>query len=154
MSAGQERTFIAIKPGAVERGLHFQILQRFEQRGYKLVALKFVTPSKELVESHYAEHKERPFFPIIVDAIADKPVVATVWEGPEIVATARAMIGATSPTVSAPGTIRGDFAITVGKNVIHGSDGVEAANREIALWFKDDELVDWTPRRTPDVISK
>ena len=101
--------------------------------------------SKALAEEHYGEHKERPFFSGLVEFITSSPVVAMVWEGKDVVASARKMIGATNPLQSDPGTIRGDFGIDIGRNIIHGSDAVETAQREIALWFKEDELATWTP---------
>jgi len=142
-----ERTFLAIKPDGVQRGLVAEIVKRFEQRGYQLVAMKFLVPARELVEQHYAEHRERPFFGSLVEFLISGPVVAMVWQGANIVANSRKMIGATKPADSAPGTIRGDLAIDLGSNIIHGSDSVESAQREINLWFKADELVDWKPTR-------
>tara|TARA_B100000073_G_scaffold343683_1_gene348979 strand:- start:608 stop:1063 length:456 start_codon:yes stop_codon:yes gene_type:complete len=139
----QERTFIAIKPDGVQRGLIAKIIGRFEQKGFKLIALKQLIPSKELAEKHYAVHKDRPFFGNLVDFISSGPVVAMVWEGSGVVASARKLIGSTKPLESEPGTIRGDFAIDIGRNIIHGSDAVETANYEISLWFNDNELCDW-----------
>jgi len=110
------------------------------------VGLKFVTPTRELAEAHYDEHKARPFFPGLVTFITSGPVVALVWEGKGVIAASRALIGATNPLASAPGTIRGDFGIDVGRNIIHGSDtNPGSAEREIALWFKPEELFDWAP---------
>ena len=143
-----ERTFIAIKPDGVQRGLIGEIIQRFETKGFTLVGLKSMNVSRELAETHYGEHKERPFFPGLVDFITSGPVVAMVWEGEGVVASARKMIGATKPLESDPGTIRGDFGVTVGRNIIHGSDAPETAQREIALWFTDAELVSWEPTLT------
>jgi nucleoside-diphosphate kinase len=140
-----ERTFIAIKPDGVQRGLVGEIIRRFEKKGFTLVGLKQLQVSRELAESHYDVHRERPFFGGLVDFITSAPVVAMVWEGDGVVASARQIIGATNPLTSAPGTIRGDFGVNIGRNLIHGSDAVETAQREIALWFKDDELVSWTP---------
>ncbi|KAG2379188.1 hypothetical protein C9374_007327 [Naegleria lovaniensis] len=140
-----ERTFIALKPDAVQRGLVGTIIARFEQKGFKLVALKLITPSADLAKKHYAEHDGKPFFNGLVEFLTSGPVAAMVWEGKGVVAAARKMIGATKPLESAPGTIRGDFAIDVGRNIIHGSDAVETAQREIALWFQDSELNEWTP---------
>mmetsp|Transcript_1932 Transcript_1932/g.5252 ORF Transcript_1932/g.5252 Transcript_1932/m.5252 type:complete len:152 (-) Transcript_1932:24-479(-) len=148
-----ERTFIAIKPDGVQRNLVGEIISRFERKGFQLVGMKFIAVPKELAEEHYAEHKERPFFGGLIDFITSGPVVAMVWQGVNVVAGARSMIGATAPSASAPGTIRGDFGLTVGRNIIHGSDAVETAQREIALWFKDDELASWTARSTPDLYE-
>ncbi|KAL2754868.1 hypothetical protein ACRALDRAFT_2042716 [Sodiomyces alcalophilus JCM 7366] len=138
-----ERTFIAIKPDGVQRGLVGPIISRFEGRGFKLVALKLVSPSKDHLETHYADLKEKPFFPGLINYMLSGPIVAMVWEGRDAVKTGRTILGATNPLASAPGTIRGDYAIDVGRNVCHGSDSVENANKEIALWFKDEDLVSW-----------
>ncbi|MFM7405152.1 MAG: nucleoside-diphosphate kinase [Cuspidothrix sp.] len=143
-----ERTFLAIKPDGVQRGLVGEIIRRFEAKGFTLVGLKFMKVSKELAEQHYDVHRERPFFPGLVEFIISSPVVAMVWEGEGVVASARKIIGATNPLTSEPGTIRGDFGINVGRNLIHGSDAQETAQREIALWFKDEELVAWQPHST------
>ena len=138
-----ERTFLAIKPDGVQRGLVGEIIGRFERKGFKLVGLKQLTPSRELAENHYAVHRERPFFSGLVNFITSGPVVAMVWEGDGVIAAARLMIGATKPLEAAPGTIRGDLAVNIGRNVIHGSDGAETAVQEIALWFAPAELSEW-----------
>ncbi|MEB3244095.1 MAG: nucleoside-diphosphate kinase [Cyanobacteriota bacterium] len=140
-----ERTFLAIKPDGVQRGLVGEIIGRFERKGFKLVGLKQLTPSRELAEQHYGVHRERPFFAGLVDFITSGPVVAMVWEGEGVIAAARLMIGATKPLEAAPGTIRGDLAINIGRNVIHGSDGPDTATFEIGLWFTPSELCEWTP---------
>ena len=139
----RERTFIMIKPDGVQRGLVGQIIARFEQKGFKLVALKLTAPGKEQFEKHYADLSSKPFFGGLVAYAASGPVACMVWEGDTAVLTGRKMLGATKPFDSAPGTIRGDFCIDVGRNVIHGSDSVESANKEIELWFKPEELVHW-----------
>lgn len=144
-----ERTFIAIKPDGVQRNLVGEIIGRFEAKGFTLVGLKMIKPSQELAETHYGVHKERPFFKGLVDFITSGPLVAMVWEGEGVVAAGRLMIGATNPLTSNPGTIRGDFGVSIGRNIIHGSDAVETAQSEIALWFNEEELVDWTPVGTP-----
>ena len=144
-----ERTFIAIKPDGVQRNLVGEIIGRFEAKGFTLVGLKMIKPSQELAETHYGVHKERPFFKGLVDFITSGPLVAMVWEGEGVVAAGRLMIGATNPLTSNPGTIRGDFGVSIGRNIIHGSDAVETAQSEIALWFNEAELVDWTPVGTP-----
>ncbi|KAG1667625.1 hypothetical protein FOA52_001679 [Chlamydomonas sp. UWO 241] len=144
-SATAERSFIMIKPDGVQRGLIADIIQRFESKGYKLVGIKVVVPPKALAEAHYEEHAERPFFPKLVTFLSSGAVVAMVWEGKEAIKYGRTMIGATNPLASAPGTIRGDFAIDMGRNIIHGSDSVSAAQREIALWFKPEELASYEP---------
>jgi len=140
-----EKTFVAIKPDGVQRGLVGEILARFEKKGFKLVALKQVTPTRELAENHYGVHRERPFFEGLVDFITSGPVVAMVWEGDGVIASARKLIGATKPLEADPGTIRGDLAVNIGRNVIHGSDGVETAELEIGLWFSSAEINDWSP---------
>jgi len=144
-----ERTFLAIKPDGVQRGLVGEIIRRFETKGFTLVGLKFLQVSKELAEQHYGVHRERPFFGSLVEFITSSPVVAMVWEGDGVVASARKIIGATNPLTSEPGTIRGDFGINIGRNLIHGSDAPETAQQEIALWFKDEELINWQPHITP-----
>ncbi|MCG9892156.1 MAG: nucleoside-diphosphate kinase [Thermosynechococcaceae cyanobacterium MS004] len=143
-----ERTFLAIKPDGVQRKLVGEILGRFEAKGFTLVGLKLVTVSRELAEQHYGEHKDKPFFGGLVDFITSGPVVAMVWEGKGVVASARKIIGVTNPLNSEPGTIRGDFGVDIGRNIIHGSDAPETAVREIDLWFKPEELASWTPTLT------
>ncbi|WP_375507058.1 nucleoside-diphosphate kinase [uncultured Nostoc sp.] len=144
-----ERTFLAIKPDGVQRGLVGEIIRRFETKGFTLVGLKFLKVSRELAQQHYDVHRERPFFAGLVEFITSSPVVAMVWEGDGVIASARKIIGATNPLTSEPGTIRGDFGLDIGRNLIHGSDAQETAQREIALWFKDEELVNWQPHLTP-----
>ncbi|MFN4195946.1 MAG: nucleoside-diphosphate kinase [Thermosynechococcus sp.] len=143
-----ERTFLAIKPDGVQRGLVGTIIQRFEQKGYTLVGLKLMRVSRELAEQHYSEHKDKPFFAGLVNFITSGPVVAMVWEGRGVIAAARKLIGATNPLNAEPGTLRGDFGVDVGRNVIHGSDSPENAEREINLWFQTQELVPWEPALT------
>lgn len=138
-----ERSFIMVKPDGVQRNLVGEIVSRFENKGFKLAGAKLMTVSKELAEEHYGEHKERPFFGELVDFITSSPVFAMVWEGENVIATARQMMGKTNPADAAPGTIRGDFGVTMGKNVIHGSDSPESAAREIGLWFKEDEVSEY-----------
>lgn len=141
-----ERTFIMVKPDGVQRGLVGDIIKRFEQKGFKLVAMKLMQASEEHLRQHYADLSHLPFFPGLVKHVASGPVVAMVWEGLGVVKTGRVMLGETDPAQSKPGTIRGDFSIQIGRNIIHGSDSVESAEKEIALWFKGkDEIVDWTP---------
>ena len=139
----RERTFIMVKPDGVQRGLVGTIIGRFEQKGFKLVGMKLCAPGKAHFEQHYGDLAGRPFFQGLVNYAASGPVCAMVWEGDNAVATGRKMLGATKPFDSAPGTIRGDFCIDVGRNIIHGSDSVESANKEIALWFKHEELCHW-----------
>lgn len=144
-----ERTFLAIKPDGVQRGLVAEIIGRFETKGFTLVGLKFLKVSQELAQEHYGVHRSRPFFASLVEFITSGPVVAMVWEGDGVIASARKIIGATNPLTAEPGTIRGDFGINIGRNLIHGSDAPETAQKEIALWFKDEELVSWQPQLTP-----
>lgn len=144
-----ERTFLMIKPDGVQRNLVGEIIRRLETKGFTLVGLKLMNVSRELAEQHYAVHKERPFFPGLVEFIISGPVVAMVWEGNGVIASARKMIGATNPLSAEPGTIRGDYGVTVGRNLIHGSDAPETAQSEIGLWFKEEELVSWQPTLTP-----
>ncbi len=139
-----EKTFLMVKPDGVQRNLIGEIVSRFEKKGFQLVGAKLMQIPTELAEQHYGEHKERPFFGELVDFITSGPVFAMVWEGENVISTARLMMGATNPKESAPGTIRGDFAVTVGKNIIHGSDAPESAEREIGLFFKQEELVSYS----------
>lgn len=145
--AHRERTYIMVKPDGVQRGLIGNIITRFETKGFKLVAMKFCMPGQAMFEKHYEDLAGRPFFPRLTKWAASAPVCCMVWEGTNVVLTGRKMLGATKPSDSEPGTIRGDFCIDVGCNVIHGSDSVESANREIALWFKPEELIDWQSHR-------
>ncbi|MFY7869381.1 MAG: nucleoside-diphosphate kinase [Exiguobacterium sp.] len=132
-----EKTFLMVKPDGVKRGLIGEIISRFEIKGYTLNRLEMVTPSVEVAEAHYAEHKEKPFFGELVEFLTSGPVVAMEWEGEDIVAVSRLMIGKTKPVDAQPGTIRGDFASTMSQNVIHGSDSVDSAERELSLWFAE-----------------
>ena len=136
-----ERTLILIKPDAVQRKLAGQILARFEARGFDIRAMKLLQVSRGLGEEHYAEHREKPFFGELVDFITSTPTVALVLEGEGAIATARATIGATNPANADPGSLRGSFALAMPNNLVHGSDSPESAEREIRLWFSDDELV-------------
>ncbi|CAM6094086.1 unnamed protein product [Calypogeia fissa] len=139
-SPQMERTFIAIKPDGVQRGLIAEIISRYERKGYKLVAAKMVHPTKEFAAKHYDDLKEKPFFNALTDFLSSGPVFAMVWEGEGVIKYGRKIIGATNPLASEPGTIRGDYAIATGRNIIHGSDGPETAAAEIKLWFKPEEL--------------
>jgi nucleoside-diphosphate kinase len=140
-----ERTLVLLKPDAVQRHLIGEILGRFERKGLKVVGLKLVQASKALAEQHYAVHKERPFYGSLITFLTSGPTVAVVLEGREAVAAVRNLMGATDGVKAAVGTVRGDYAISVQNNLVHGSDSVENAQSEIALWFKADELVAWTP---------
>lgn len=138
-----ERTLVLIKPDGVQRRLMGEIIKRFEQRGLKLVASKFMAVSRELAEEHYAIHKGKPFYEGLVSYITSAPVMAMVWEGPNAVKAVRQMMGATNPLDAAPGTIRHDYALMVSRNLTHGSDSPENAEKEISLWFKPEEIVSW-----------
>lgn len=139
-----ERTLVIVKPDAVQRGLVGAILTRLEARGLKLAALKYLAVPRTLAERHYGEHLGKPFYGGLIEYITSGPVVVGVFEGKEAVAAVRASVGATNPANAQPGTIRGDWAIEIGRNLVHASDGPEAARKEIALWFEPGELVDWT----------
>ena len=143
-----ERTFVMVKPDGVQRNLVGEVIRRFEAKGFTLVGLKMMQVSRELAEQHYDVHKEKPFFGGLVDFIVSAPVVAMVWEGEGVVAAARKIIGATNPLTAEPGTIRGDYGISIGRNLIHGSDAIETAQREINLWFTEEELISWEPTIT------
>jgi nucleoside-diphosphate kinase len=136
-----ERTLILIKPDGVQRALVGRIIERYEQRGLRLVAMKLVRVDRRLAEEHYAVHRDKPFFAGLVEFITSSPLVALVVEGPNAVAVCRAVNGATKPVEAAPGSIRGDMALETGQNLVHASDSLQTASEEIALWFTDDELV-------------
>lgn len=138
-----ERTLILVKPDGVQRGLMGEIIGRFERRGLKLSGMKFMQMSQALAEEHYGVHKGRPFYDALVEYITSGPIVAMVWEGNDAVAAARATIGATKPVDAAPGSIRGDFGMEIGRNLVHGSDSPENGVKEASIFFSDDELVSW-----------
>ena len=139
-----ERTFLMIKPDGVQRNLIGPIVERLENKGFKIVGAKLMQVSDELAKTHYGEHSEKPFFGELVDFITSGPVFAMVLEGENIISTARLVVGATNPQEAALGTIRGDFGLTVGKNIIHGSDSPESAEREINLFFDESDLIDYS----------
>lgn len=149
-----ERTLILIKPDAVQRGLAGAIISRFEQRGLTIVALKGMRVTAELAREHYKEHAGKGFFQSLIDFITGCPIVAMVLEGPDAIEVARATIGATNPVAAAPGSIRGDFGLSVGRNLVHGSDSAESAEREVALFFKPQELHSYQRSIDPWVIEK
>jgi len=136
----KERTFVMIKPDAVQRGLVGNIITRFERKGIKLVAMKLVSVSKELAEKHYEIHKGKPFFEPTVKYITSSPVVALILEGNNAIEMVRGMMGATDPQKAKMGTIRGDFGQFIGRNIVHGSDGPDTAEFELNLWFKSEEI--------------
>jgi nucleoside-diphosphate kinase len=138
-----ERTLIIVKPDAVQRGLIGAVLGRLEARGLKLVGLKLMAVDDALARRHYAVHEGKPFFPGLIQYISSSPVVVGVFEGRDAVAVVRATVGATNPVSAAPGTIRGDLALEIGRNLIHASDSPETAASEVALWFQPEELASW-----------
>jgi nucleoside-diphosphate kinase len=138
-----------IKPDGVQRGLVGEIIKRFEQKGFHLVAMKFMWADESLLKKHYADLSSKPFFNGLVKYMNSGPVVPMVWEGTGVVKTGRVMLGETNPAASLPGTIRGDYCIEVGRNICHGSDSVEAAKKEIALWFKPEEQTKWKSVEDP-----
>ena len=138
-----ERTFVLVKPDGVQRGLIGEVTARLERRGLRLVAAKFMQVGKELAETHYAIHKGKPFYDGLISYIVSAPVMAMVWEGPNAITAVRQTMGATRPTEAAPGSVRHDFALEVGRNLTHASDTVENGEQEVALWFKKEELVEW-----------
>jgi nucleoside-diphosphate kinase len=144
-----QRTLILLKPDCVQRRLVGTVLQRFEQKGLRIAALKLVHPSRTLAEQHYAVHKGKPFYDSLLAFLTSGPTLALVLEGREAVTVARNLIGATDGVKAPPGTIRGDFALSVQNNLIHGSDSPENAAAEVALWFKPDELVNYQPVDNP-----
>ena len=140
---GMQTTFVMIKPDGVQRGLVGNIIQRFENKGLRLVGLRQVIPSLETAQTHYAVHSKRPFYPGLIKFITSGPVVAMAWTGVEAISVARNLIGPTNGRDAAPGTIRGDFAMDIGHNIIHGSDAAQTAEFELGLWFPDG-LCEWT----------
>lgn len=139
-----ERTLVLVKPDGVQRGLMGEVILRLERRGLRMVGAKFLQVSQELAETHYAIHKGKSFYDGLISYITSGPVLAMVWEGPNAIATVRQTMGSTRPAEAAPGTIRHDFALEVGRNLTHASDSAENGIKEIALWFRPEELVTWT----------
>lgn len=138
-----ERSLVLVKPDAVQRGLVGEVISRLEKRGLRLIAAKFLAVSRELAEAHYAEHKGKPFYTGLIDYITSSPVMAMAWEGPEAIAAIRQTMGSTRPTEAAPGSIRHDFGLQIGRNLTHASDKPERGEAEVALWFSEKELVSW-----------
>jgi len=138
-----ERSFVMVKPDGVQRGLIGEVISRLERRGLRLIAAKFTSVSQELAEEHYAIHKGKPFFDGLIKYITSSPVLAMAWEGPNAIAAIRQTMGATKPLEAAPGSIRHDFGLEIGRNLTHASDSPENGEAEIKLWFSEDELVDW-----------
>ena len=148
-----QRTLILFKPDAVQRRLAGKLLSRLEDKGLKIVGLKMLKVTKELSAKHYAEHVSKPFYPLLEEFITSGPVIALVAEGPKAVQVVRTMMGPTNGAEAAPGTIRGDFGISRQMNLMHGSDSPEAAEKEIAVYFKPEELCDYTPTLAPWVCA-
>lgn len=138
-----ERSFVLVKPDGVQRGLMGEILGRLEKRGLRMLAAKFMAVDNDLAQAHYAVHKGKPFYEGLIQYITSGPVMAMVWEGPDAIAAIRQTMGATRPTEAAPGSVRHDYGLEVGRNLTHASDGPDTAQEEIDLWFQDDELVKW-----------
>ena len=138
-----QRTFVMVKPDGVQRRLIGRVIARFEQAGINLAAMKFMSVSRDLAEQHYAVHQGKPFYEGLIKYITSGPVVAMVLQGDNVIERVRHMVGATDPQEAAPGTIRGDFAQDIGRNIVHASDSPETARQEIALWFDDREIVDY-----------
>ena len=148
-----ERTLVLIKPDGVQRSLIGEIISRLERRGLRLVGAKFMQVSQELAETHYAIHQGKPFYDGLIEYITSAPVVAMVWEGPNAIAAVRQTMGSTRPTEAAPGSVRHDFALEVGRNLTHASDSVENGAAEVELWFSEQELVTWVRQNDPWIFE-
>lgn len=148
-----ERTLVLIKPDGVQRGLVGEVTTRLERRGLRLIGAKFMHVSQDLAETHYAIHKGKPFYEGLIRYITSAPVMAMVWEGPSAIAAVRQTMGATRPVEAAPGSIRHDFALEVGRNLTHASDSIENGIAEVNLWFSEDELVSWERSIDPWVFE-
>jgi len=148
-----EKTLVLVKPDGVQRGLIGEVISRLERRGLRLVGAKFLPVSPLLAETHYAIHKGKPFYNGLIRYISSAPVMAMVWEGPNAIAAVRQTMGATRPTEAAPGSLRHDFALEVGRNLTHASDTIENGEKEVALWFKPDELVKWERSTDPWIFE-
>ena len=148
-----ENTLVLLKPDAVQRQLVGPLIARFEQKGLKIVGLKIIQVSQALAEEHYAVHKERPFFSDLITYITSGPVVAMVLQGPSAISVVRNMIGITNPAEAAPGTIRGDYGLEIGRNLVHASDGAETAKAEISLWFGTEGVLSYTRQIEPWILE-
>jgi len=148
-----ERTLVLIKPDGVQRGLIGDIISRLERRGLRLVGAKFIQVSQDLAETHYAIHKGKPFYDGLIAYITSAPVMAMAWEGPNAIIAVRQTMGATRPTEAAPGSVRHDFGLEVGRNLTHASDSVENGQAEVSLWFSDQELVNWVRALEPWIFE-
>ena len=149
-----ERTFILVKPDGVQRGLIGEVISRLERRGLRLVAARFQSVSRKMAERLYAVHQGKPFYDGLLDYITSGPVMAMVWEGPSAIAAVRQTIGATRPIEAEPGSLRHDFSLEVGRNLTHASDSIETARKEIDLWFRSDDLVDWSRDIDPWIFEQ
>ncbi len=138
-----EKTFVIVKPDGVQRGLIGEVIARLERRGLQLIGAKFMQVSLKLAETHYGIHKDKPFYDSLIEYITSAPVMAMVWEGKNAVAAVRQTMGATNPTEAAPGSVRHDFGLDIGRNITHASDSSENGEKETALWFTAEELVEW-----------
>ena len=148
-----EKTLVLVKPDAVQRGLIGEVIKRLEKRGLRLIAGKFIQVSRELAEEHYGIHKEKSFYETLLDYITSAPVMAMAWDGPNAVAAVRQTMGATRPTEASPGSIRHDFGLEIGRNLTHASDTPENGELEVALWFTDQELLDWDRALDPWILE-
>ena len=148
-----EKTLVLVKPDGVQRGLIGEIISRLEKRGLRLIGAKFIQVSQQLAEEHYGIHQGKPFYESLLAYITSSPVMAMAWDGPDAIAAVRQTMGATRPTEAAPGSVRHDFGLEVGRNLTHASDSVENGQKEVALWFSDKELVDWKRALDPWIME-
>jgi len=148
-----ERTLVLVKPDGVQRGLIGEVIKRLENRGLRMIGGKFLQVSRELAEEHYGIHKGKAFYESLLDYITSAPVMAMAWDGPNAVIAVRQTMGATRPTEAAPGSIRHDFGLEIGRNLTHASDSPENGMKEVSLWFTEDELVDWSQTIAPWIVE-
>ena len=148
-----ERTLVLIKPDGVQRGLIGEVIKRLENRGLRLIAGKFIQVSHDLAQEHYGIHKGKPFYKTLLEYITSAPVMAMVWDGPNAVVAVRQTMGATRPTEAAPGSVRHDFSLEIGRNLTHASDTPENGEKEVALWFTDQELLEWDRSLDPWILE-
>ncbi len=148
-----ERTLVLVKPDGVQRGLIGEVIKRLENRGLRLIAGKFIQVSRDLAQEHYGLHKGKPFYETLLDYITSAPVMAMVWDGPNAVSAVRQTMGATKPTEAAPGSVRHDFCLEIGRNITHASDTPENGAIEVALWFTDQELINWDRSLDPWILE-
>ena len=148
-----EKTLVLVKPDGVQRGLIGEVVKRLEARGLRLIGGKFIHVNRELAEKHYGIHQDKPFYESLLGYITSAPVMAMAWDGPNAVAAVRQTMGATNPTEAAPGSIRHDFGLEIGRNLTHASDSPENGEKEVELWFTDDELIDWSRAIDPWIME-